>query len=936
MSLSFDGLRLGIGLAYENITLTGFSGRSGGASIYRRSGTGWALEAHVIPPASFAGDLAESLCISGDTLLMTAGRQLWAYGLKGTAWSKQAQIDVPYGNSYTAYDNSISMSGNVALVGQTTSVQDFYFTPQVVPLIRRGQRWTVLSPPTSLKGPNHSLFGAALALGSDFAVIGMPNKGSELTALDGSGDVRFVHVRRPPHLRVYDDKVASALQLNAGSTKSIGDIVADNPVFVDLVLTNEGISSLDSLAFQITGLNAADFQLVAPVATSIAPLTQRPLRLQVRAPSGAAGARTATLTITSNDPTAPAFIVNLQANAVAAASVPTALPVNADQIVALGQPALLSAALGGTQPATYQWLKDGRGILGATQQHLAIDSTALTSGGRYQVSVTNAAGKVTSGVLRLAVVGTMASVTQGLVNRTMVIKGPSMAGPDLIRHWKLGSSPLSDDTKYRGTQTGTLSVLNAQITDNGSYVLHITMGSASYDAGPLIASVLEKPVVTPPVITNWDVALPVDLTLTASPAATEFNVSGLPSGLKFNTATGRLTGRPTSTGIFHLSFSATNAAGTGPVVKQDVEVLKLGAFTAGEYRGFIERSRLCNASAGGNLVLTLSPLGTATGTLTDGQGARKFTVPFDRQAGGSTLAAQVTLAGQPATLLKMQIVPGSNTLTGQAEPVPVSLLGHDPAPALIAYRNGWADSAIAAPRAGSYVFTMRAATLTSSLPAGSGWATMTVSSRGAVTWSGHTSDGEAMTITTFLAPDLKVHLHTMMASYRASLLGSLLLPASGPITASFDWTRIGGTGRVYASGFPLHTLSVAGESYTATKTAFMPNLTATSPNASITFTDGGITPGASQLFIAKSGAVTILNPTPQAKLTSLKFNTANGMFTGTITGADPLDPWPSVTISGVVLPSVSGGAGYFMRPIVSPGQSWKTAPLKSGAVILHP
>ena len=54
-------------------------------------------------------------------------------------------------------------------------------------------------------------------------------------------------------------------------------------------------------------------------------------------------------------------------------------------------------------------------------------------------------------------------------------------------------------------------------------------------------------------------------TATASPAATSFNISGLPSGLTANTATGVISGTPAAAAVSSVSLSANNATGTGPV-----------------------------------------------------------------------------------------------------------------------------------------------------------------------------------------------------------------------------------------------------------------------------------------------------------------------------------------------------------------------------------
>jgi hypothetical protein len=52
---------------------------------------------------------------------------------------------------------------------------------------------------------------------------------------------------------------------------------------------------------------------------------------------------------------------------------------------------------------------------------------------------------------------------------------------------------------------------------------------------------------------------------TASPAATSFNITGLPAGLTANTSTGVISGTPTVAGVSSISLSANNATGSGPV-----------------------------------------------------------------------------------------------------------------------------------------------------------------------------------------------------------------------------------------------------------------------------------------------------------------------------------------------------------------------------------
>ncbi len=67
----------------------------------------------------------------------------------------------------------------------------------------------------------------------------------------------------------------------------------------------------------------------------------------------------------------------------------------ANQVVTLGGTLTLGVTAGGTTPA-YQWFKDSRLILGATNSALTVTNAGVTNSGTYYVVVTNAGGMVIS------------------------------------------------------------------------------------------------------------------------------------------------------------------------------------------------------------------------------------------------------------------------------------------------------------------------------------------------------------------------------------------------------------------------------------------------------------------------------------------------------------------------------------------------------------
>jgi len=71
------------------------------------------------------------------------------------------------------------------------------------------------------------------------------------------------------------------------------------------------------------------------------------------------------------------------------------------------------------------------------------------------------------------------------------------------------------------------------------------------------------PVITSSLVQNGTVGTGVSYTITGSNTPTSFAATGLPAGLALNTATGLISGTPTTSGTFNTNISAINVGGTG-------------------------------------------------------------------------------------------------------------------------------------------------------------------------------------------------------------------------------------------------------------------------------------------------------------------------------------------------------------------------------------
>ncbi len=125
---------------------------------------------------------------------------------------------------------------------------------------------------------------------------------------------------------------------------------------------------------------------------------------------------------------------------------------------------------------------------------------------------------------------------------------------------------------------------------SGSSLMLVLYGYAEGGTGGRMISLdnLSITAFTPPTITSpltfpGTVAGSFSYQTTATGNPTTFNLSGtLPTGLAFNSSTGRITGIPTQSGTFTVSLSATSGSYTGPSVSLRITIPALvGSYTSG-------------------------------------------------------------------------------------------------------------------------------------------------------------------------------------------------------------------------------------------------------------------------------------------------------------------------------------------------------------------
>ena len=157
-----------------------------------------------------------------------------------------------------------------------------------------------------------------------------------------------------------------------------------------------------------------------------------------------------------------------------------------------GQPASFSVAAQGTGPLSYQWLKNGGAINGATGSTYSVANAQAASAGTYSVRVTNAAGSVTSNGASLVVNSVPLFTSQPraqttLAGGTVTFSVAATGGTAFTYQWRRNGVAIL------GANSANFTVSGVTAADAGLYDVVVTSA-----VGPAVSSVAELTVVTTP------------------------------------------------------------------------------------------------------------------------------------------------------------------------------------------------------------------------------------------------------------------------------------------------------------------------------------------------------------------------------------------------------------------------------------------------------
>ncbi|MBV6498243.1 MAG: hypothetical protein CJBNEKGG_00462 [Prosthecobacter sp.] len=643
------------------------------------------------------------------------------------------------------------------------------------------------------------------------------------------------------------------------------------------------------------------------------------------------------------------------------------------KVVEAGSPLTLQVSdVTGAPAPSILWKKGAAAVAGQTSSTLNIKSAKLADAGVYTATASNSVGKSSpSNESRVFVVDKSARTVVQKQGAVAVLKAEA-AGPDIQYQWrKAGVDILTNRERFSGVQTPSMSISACTAEDIDQYDCVITLPDG---LGTMTTGVTRLLCVTDPV-------LPALTGLNAPPPAyigieyrwmlpyskfdihtpSRFTLTGLPPGMKFDTRTGVISGRPTKAGTYKLSATASNLAGTSaPAAQGDLVVTALPPANTGIFAGTVGASDALNGGRGGRIDLTVTETGAYTAKITLGTEVLNAAGSLGIGLGlsnPSNLSYQslVKFTRKNKTVLTLSFEADSayGYITGLLSDGTHSV-------GISGFRLPWHETWNPCPYGSTptqIIYNM-ALDLSSeddigdaSIPQGSGYLSMKVNGKGLGTISGRLADGTSITSSSLLGPGGETLLFAMLYKNTGSIMArldigdSLLTSSEGAklrVSGQARWNKSvqPGSERNYQAGFPEVFLNILGTIYVRPPTGkIVMSLPNTSSNAEVKFAQGGI--GSVSRVPDRTLSISTLQgvsyPTSSTAKTTLAINAATGTYSGRFELKDGINnEIRNVAYQGIIIPTIpttpeikngSGtvlaseipgsagrGAGYFLLP----------------------
>lgn len=501
-----------------------------------------------------------------------------------------------------------------------------------------------------------------------------------------------------------------------------------------------------------------------------------------------------------------------------------------------------SLAGGGENERTQAWLFNGSPVAGEFTDTLRLPSVSLTMAGAYSMRVTN----------RPVVGGPLKTMTSDLANLTVVedpqiqvnvVVGKTGTATATLRanvraargvvptyQWLRNGSPLLPSVNAVGVATAVLQLKELVAEDSGTYACLVTghrytavVGATHYlrvaSAAPALVTTAAPPAGSVGRLYAWKIPTTSD---SADPSLwssvpTSYRVSGLPAGLRLNTATGWITGRPTAASadqvlgnavVISITSAVPSASPASLTWSTRLMVRPTTAGLVGAYSGLIRPGSL-NQNLGGRFDMTVASNGSLSGAVTLGaQAARRFVgaLDFSGTQESEMVSARLRLAGTRTDPPLDFVFDLQRVSDGEGRP-PITRLANASlsysglSVGVVGWRHRYADREVTSVSTLPSAFLMRNANQqllatrynwlinptanrlvdNNSAPTGTGFVSLLLTAKGTYTFAGRSADGEVLSGAGSLGPVGELPIYAML--YRTATPGSLLaLPADGSLS----------------------------------------------------------------------------------------------------------------------------------------------------------
>jgi hypothetical protein len=245
------------------------------------------------------------------------------------------------------------------------------------------------------------------------------------------------------------------------------------------------------------------------------------------------------------------------------------------QSITVGQAATFKVLATGTAPLSYQWMKRGANIAGATSStYTTPASTSADNGSTFQVNVKNSAGQVTSAAATLTVTSLLAVTTTtlpaGTVGKSYLTTLQAASGTKPYT-WSLSGGTLPAGLSLVAS-TG---VISGKPTTTGIYnftARATDATSSKHQTATKSLSITIAAVVTPvqfstSSLSAGQVGVAYSTMIQATGGTTPYHWSissgALPAGLTLSAAAGTISGKPTKSGSSTFTAKVTDSTSPG-------------------------------------------------------------------------------------------------------------------------------------------------------------------------------------------------------------------------------------------------------------------------------------------------------------------------------------------------------------------------------------